>query len=248
MRRSRNYEHQLQLGSQKILAGVLGVPLRTLTQKDKAYQLEKARRRARQLTAWLSLTAVLAAAAIAAAVFAVDQKRQADHQRELAETNEQRAQQRRRDAEELVNFMTFELVEGLKHYVPNSVRQPIIERIDAYYAKQDLSQQTEDEIRSRSVHLSKSGDLALNAGNLSEALKLYSEALEITERLVELDPSNTEFQRDVSVSYIKLADVGLQLGETDAALADYNKALKITERLVELDPSNTLFQRDVSVS
>lgn len=96
----KKYEERLQLGLHKVMAGVLAVPLRTLTQKDKAYQLEKARKRARQLRAWLAATGVLALAAIGAAMFATTQKRMADQQKEAAEEQRQIAEEQKQVAEE----------------------------------------------------------------------------------------------------------------------------------------------------
>ena len=45
----QNYEQRLELTKLKLVAGALGVPLGVLTQRDKAMQLEKARKRARTL-------------------------------------------------------------------------------------------------------------------------------------------------------------------------------------------------------
>lgn len=65
------YAARLELMVLKVVAGILGVPLGVLTQRDKAYQLMKARRRVRTLGAWLAVVAVLAAAAIIASFLAV---------------------------------------------------------------------------------------------------------------------------------------------------------------------------------
>lgn len=48
----------------KIIAGILGVPLGTLTARDKAYQLAKQRKRARQLRIWLALVSILTLTAV----------------------------------------------------------------------------------------------------------------------------------------------------------------------------------------
>ncbi len=67
----------------------------------------------------------------------------------------------------------------------------------------------------------------------------------------ESEPSvtcNTEFRRDVSLSYNRLGDVQLQLGDTAQALGFYEKALAVAEELVKLDLANTQFRRDVWAS
>ena len=48
---------------------------------------------------------------------------------------------------------------------------------------------------------------AARAGNLDAALKAYQESLAIAEKLAAQDPSNAEWQRDLSVSFSKIGDV-----------------------------------------
>jgi hypothetical protein len=69
--KASEYAARLELMVLKVIAGILGVPLGVLTQRDKAYQLMKARRRVRTLAAWLAVVVALAAAAIIAGVMAV---------------------------------------------------------------------------------------------------------------------------------------------------------------------------------
>lgn len=71
------YQQQQHLMLLKIIAGVLGVPLGELTQRDKEYQLELEKQRAKKLRRWLSAVAVLAALAIIAGGFAYIQQQKA---------------------------------------------------------------------------------------------------------------------------------------------------------------------------
>jgi tetratricopeptide (TPR) repeat protein len=84
-------------------------------------------------------------------------------------------------------------------------------------------------------------------GNLDEARQAYGDALAIRERLTTTDPSNTQWQRDLSVSYNKVGDVLVAQGKLDEALKAYRDSLAIMERLAAADPSNTQWQRDVSL-
>ena len=61
-------------------------------------------------------------------------------------------------------------------------------------------------------------------------------------------PANTNYQRDVSVSYNRLADLAVARGEGAQAEELYRKALVIREALARAEPANTGYQRDVSVS
>ena len=85
-------------------------------------------------------------------------------------------------------------------------------------------------------------------GNLEAALKAYQDSLAIREKLAAQDPSNTEWQRDLSVSFNKIGDVQRARGNLDAALKAYQDSLAIAEKLAAQDPSNTEWQRDLSVS
>lgn len=48
----------------KIIAGIIGVPLGTLTDRDKAYQLAKQKKRTRQLRVWLALVSIITLIAV----------------------------------------------------------------------------------------------------------------------------------------------------------------------------------------
>ncbi len=80
-RRVGDYRRSMELAKLKIIAGVLGIPLGTLTQRDKVYQLEKERRRARIFRKVATAMAVLLVAAVAGGIFAVVKKREAEDQR-----------------------------------------------------------------------------------------------------------------------------------------------------------------------
>ncbi len=54
-------------------------------------------------------------------------------------------------------------------------------------------------------------------GKLDEALKSYRDSLAIRERLVAADRSNTQWQRDLSVSYDKVGNVLEAQGKLDEA-------------------------------
>ncbi len=73
-------------------------------------------------------------------------------------------------------------------------------------------------------------------------------ALGIAERLSKQDPSNTEWQRLLSICHGEIGIVLAAQGDEPGALAEYRKGLGITEWLAAQDPANTKWQRDLSVS
>ena len=83
-------------------------------------------------------------------------------------------------------------------------------------------------------------------GKLDEALTACRDGLAIAERLAAADRSNTEWQRDLSVSYERVGNVLVAQGKLDEALKAYRDGLAIRERLAAADRSNTQWQRDLS--
>ncbi|MFO0167301.1 MAG: hypothetical protein ACK53U_01170, partial [Alphaproteobacteria bacterium] len=59
------------------------------------------------------------------------------------------------------------------------------------------------------------------------------------------DTSNTEWQRDLSVSHARIGHLLQAQGDLGGALAAYRRGIEITEELAASDPSNTQWQRDL---
>ena len=62
------------------------------------------------------------------------------------------------------------------------------------------------------------------------------------------DPSNSSWQRDLSVSYDRVGDVFSSQGDLALALKAYQNSLAIAEKLAGADPSNSSWQHDHSVT
>ncbi len=92
------------------------------------------------------------------------------------------------------------------------------------------------------------GDIAVARGDLNAALASYDEARSEMERLAKSDPGNTDWQRDLSVSYARVGDVQVAQGNLAGALKSYSDDLAIADRLATSDPGNAGWQRDLSVS
>ena len=83
------------------------------------------------------------------------------------------------------------------------------------------------------------------AGKLAVARQAYAQALAIAERLAQADPSNTQWQRDLSVSYWKLGEVDSKQSKAGEALAMFERSAVIAERLATLDPGNATWKNDL---
>jgi tetratricopeptide (TPR) repeat protein len=82
-------------------------------------------------------------------------------------------------------------------------------------------------------------------GKLDEALQSYWRNLAIAERLAAVDPSNTERQRDLSVSYNNVGNVLERQGKLDEALQKYRQGVAIREHLAAADRSNAQWRNDL---
>ena len=96
--------------------------------------------------------------------------------------------------------------------------------------------------------LTDQGDLALVRTTLADAKRDFEEAHRMAQRLAAGDPSNTQWQRDLNVSYNKLGDEAVTQGKLPEAAQAYRDSLAIGKTLVAGDPGNTQWQRDLSLS
>lgn len=92
------------------------------------------------------------------------------------------------------------------------------------------------------------GDFACTHTTLAEAQREYDEAQRLAQRLSDADPSNHQWQRDLSVSYERLGNVATAQGRLDDANQAYSDGLAIRKNLAAGDPSNSLWRRDLYVS
>lgn len=80
------------------------------------------------------------------------------------------------------------------------------------------------------------------------ALAAYAEAQREVRALLERDPDNAGFRRDLSVTCDRIGDMHVEKGEFDAALESYRQSLEIAEALAKRDPENPVWQHDLSVT
>ena len=91
------------------------------------------------------------------------------------------------------------------------------------------------------------GDLARVRTTLADVRRNYEEGHQLAQRLNARDPTNTEWQRDLSISHGKLGDVAVVQGKLADAAAAYGGGLAIIKKLSSVDPTNTQWQRDLSI-
>ncbi|HHJ36241.1 MAG TPA: toll/interleukin-1 receptor domain-containing protein, partial [Gammaproteobacteria bacterium] len=122
-RLAQRYEEQLNNAKLKIIAGILGVRLEQLTQRDKFYQLGKARAAARRFRRIAVSMGGLALAATIAGGLAYQQWQRAAEERDRADSL--LAQVRKN-----LDFINYGLRDVMKAYVPTEKRIPLMQLVD----------------------------------------------------------------------------------------------------------------------
>ncbi len=84
--------------------------------------------------------------------------------------------------------------------------------------------------------------------NTLDAKKEYASGCEIAKQLAEADPSSSQAQSDLGISYVNLGNIAQQLGQTQEALDYYRKALAIRQHRAEADPKDAKAQRGLSIN
>jgi len=242
-RLSDSYEEQLNNAKLKIIAGILGVQLEQLTQRDKIFQLNKARAASKRFMRIAAIMTVLSIAALAATGAAYIQWQRAEQEKQRVEKLLMKVEQIRGN----MKYMNIEVRDMMDKYVPRHIRVKTQAKLDdiAVILQRDEKQRIEVQhnISTRPAHVFIKDKLNLEA-SLLEAQESFDT---LKKRLLE-EPSNTNYQRAVSVSYSKLGNIQLRLGDNQAALVHYQTSLELDKKLRLQDPNNTRFQRDLSVS
>jgi tetratricopeptide (TPR) repeat protein len=151
-------------------------------------------------------------------------------------------------AEQLVNFMIFDLRDKLRAIGRLDLMDSVTARVNEYYEKlgpRDVAHHAEYQ---RAANLTSQGDLAIAQGNLGKAREAYEQALAITEHLAKAEPANSYGQSVLGVSHIRLGDLEAAAGQLDAARKDYEQTLAISERLAKANPADSGSQQGLWLS
>ena len=244
-RLEKDFAAQLDLARLKLVAGALGLPLGQLRERDAVYRAKKFRR----LAAILGSLALLA---LIAAGIAVWQGLVANQQKIRAVAARERAVVAKTAADELINFMQYDLRENLGDLGALPLMEPINARIRRYHEEhppEPGDQPAQDRAdQERSVALQQQGELLLERGQLAEALKSQQKGLAILQNLASRDPGNQEWQFDLSFGLDNVGDVQKAMGDLPAAMHSYQEGLAIRRKLAAQEPANANRQRRLANS
>ncbi|MGZ2412481.1 tetratricopeptide (TPR) repeat protein [Sphingomonas sp. F9_3S_D5_B_2] len=208
----------------KIIAGMLGVGLDELVQRETT-------RRHRQL-AWLAAASLAGMAVTSTLALTAVQARD-------------NARDQRREAEGLISFMLGDLKDKLEPIGRLDALDGVGSRVLDYYRKQDTSALSDSSLMQRSKALSLMASVANSRGDLPGATQLYREALAGTSEAIRRKPSDPQRIFDHAQNVFYVGDIAIRRGDEKAAEAAFREYKALSNREVALDPNNMKWRMEV---
>ncbi len=185
---------------------------------------------------------------------AESQQRIAEKKEAEAKTQQTRAEQREQEAIEAVKRFGDSVSNNpeLKNNPSlESLRNTLLQEPLSFFQSLRTRLQFDPDTRPESLSrlAAAASDLARltnEIGDKQNALKAYRESIDIYQKLVDDDSTNTAFQRGLAQSHNNIGNLLSATGEPDKALAAFEKAIEIQQRLAEANPTVNEFQSDLA--
>lgn len=218
LRAARDGGDGWRLGFLKVVAGIAGVPLDTLVQRDSQRQMRRV----------MAVTGVVAIVALAMGVMTT-----------IAIQARNEAQFQRDEAEGLVGYMMEDLRRELQGVGRLDVMDGVNARALEYYAGQGNPKDlTPRSLEQRAAILHAQGEDLERAGKLVEALEKFTEAHRDTGELLAREPGNSDriFAHAQSEFWVGFA--AWRQAEPDVARPHWQNYATLSERLLSYDRTN----------
>ena len=210
-----------RLGLLKIIAGMLGLRLDDLVQRETQRRQRRLRWLVAASLAGMAVTSGLAVVAIQARDEARDQ---------------------RREAEGLIGFMLGDLRERLEPLGRLDLLDAVGERALAYYEKQDKGSLSDAALGQRAKALTLMGEMANTRGDLNGALARYREAMGTTAEAVRRYPNDTQKLFDHAQNVFWVGYIDFQRGQAEASVEAFHEYQRLANRMIALEPKNPKFR------
>ncbi|HUE79581.1 MAG TPA: toll/interleukin-1 receptor domain-containing protein [Sphingomicrobium sp.] len=208
-------------GLLKLVAGMLGVGLDELVQRETLRRQRRLAIVAAASLAGMAVTSTLAVVALDARDSARDQ---------------------RREAEGLVGFMLGDLRAKLEPLGRLDVLDSVGARALAYYQNQDKANLSDDSLAQRSKALTLMGEIANTRGDLDTALRLYREAFAGTAEALRRAPDNPQRIFDHAQNVYWVGYIDWQRGRTERAATAFREYRRLAQAMIAIEPTNPKWQ------
>lgn len=213
----REHADGRKMGMLKIAAGMLGVGLDDLAQRE-------AQRRNRRLY-------IVTAASIAGMLFTSGLAYTAIDARD-------EARDQRREAEGLIGFMLGDLRQKVEPIGRLDLLDSVGSKALSYYEGQNKSDLSDESLSQRSRALTLMGEMAFMRGDLDGALARYREAMEGTAEAVRRAPDKPQNLFDHAQNVFWVGYVDYRRGDLGKAAQAFREYRKLADRMIALSPAN----------
>ncbi|WHO40140.1 toll/interleukin-1 receptor domain-containing protein [Sphingobium sp. AP49] len=214
-----------KLARLKIIAGLTGLPLDQIIQRDAQRQLRR--------VIGVTFAAVFLALMMALMLVFVARARS-------------EAEQQRQQAEGLIEFMLTDLREKLEGVGRLDVLQTVNKRALGYYAEQpDLNALPAASLERRARILQAMGEDDFKRGDTVAALAQFREAYRVTETLLTAAPDDPQRLFAHAQSEFWLGYVDFIRSRNDSALPRFEAYQALARRLVAIEPGNRAYWREL---
>ena len=200
----------------KIVAGLLGVGIDALRQRDQ-------QRRLRVAFGLAGLASVIAVVTIALAI--------------NAHAARQDAELRRSQAEGLISFMLGDLRSRLEPLGQLEMLDAVGEQAMQYFAELG-DRGSAEEVLARAMALRQIGEVRFHRAQLMEALEAFTESRDIAAALHEQYPAQDRYLFELGQAEFWVGYVGWEQNRLDVASAGMQTYMRHTRTLLERDPAN----------
>ena len=213
------------LGFLKIVAGMLGVGLDELVQREAVRRQKRLR-----LIAGASLAGMLVTSTLSVVAFQA--------------RNEARDQ--RREAEGLVGFMLGDLRQKLEPLGRLDALDSVGAKALGYYEQQDKGALSDEALAQRSRALTLMGEIANTRGDLDGALGRYREALASTSEQLRRDSDNPQRLFDHAQNVFWVGYIAWQRGQLAAAGSAFREYKRLANRMIALAPGEPKYRLEAA--
>ena len=212
-----------QLGLLKVVAGMLGIGLDDLIQREQQRRHKRLTYIAAASLAGMTITSGLA-------IFAFDKRDEARDQR--------------REAEGLVGFMLGDLRDKLEPIGRLDALDAVGSRALQYFAKQDKQELSNAALAQRSKALTLMGEIAHTRGDLDLALANYREAMAGTAEMVRRAPEDPQRLYEHAQNIFALFEIARQRGELDKEETTARAYKNLAYRMIAIDPDSSKWRME----